>query len=204
MAKKKSDKPVKATKAKSKPVRKGGTKGGVRKENPRQNAFLAAFGQTGIVTTSLEAAGNIPMSTYTKWRVTDPVFAKRLVEARKKAGDYLEAEALERAKKGVARIKFWKGKPLVDPFTGQPYIEYEKSDRLCEFLLKGAKPKKYRERTENLNTNLNKGSTDVTFNGQDKDGVLDQLFGKLFPKPADGEAGASTAPADGAETDSEK
>ena len=69
-------------------------------------------------------------------------------EAQEMACDAFEYEARRRAIEGVKRFKFHNGKPIIDPETGQPYFEYEYSDTLLIFLLKGAMPEKYRERFE--------------------------------------------------------
>lgn len=60
------------------------------------------------------------------------------------AATNLEDEALRRAKDGLRRLKFGKdGLPLNDPETNKPYTEYEYSDTLLMFLLKGLLPEKY-------------------------------------------------------------
>jgi hypothetical protein len=43
-------------------------------------------------------------------------------------------------------LKFYKGKPIIDPETKKPYFEHEYSDNLLMFLLKAAKPDKYKDR----------------------------------------------------------
>ena len=58
----------------------------------------------------------------------------------------LEREADRRAAEGVPRLKFDKhGRPLIDPRTGEPYVELEYSDQLLMFRLKRLDPEGYRE-----------------------------------------------------------
>lgn len=69
------------------------------------------------------------------------------------AGDYLESQAYRLAVEGVKRIKFdRKGEPLIDPRTGEVYMEEEYSVPALLALLKAAKPKKYREQHETKHT----------------------------------------------------
>ncbi len=84
-----------------------------------------------------------------EWLKKDPDYPALYADAMEQAADRLEQEALRRAVVGLRRLKFGKdGVPLVDPETGQPYVEYEYSDTLLIFLLKGARPEKFRERYE--------------------------------------------------------
>ena len=69
--------------------------------------------------------------------------------------DRLEAEARRRAIEGIEKPVFYKGKMCyrdeVDPATGErrgtgePLLIRKSSDVLLMFLLKGARPEKYRE-----------------------------------------------------------
>ena len=61
------------------------------------------------------------------------------------ATEVLEAEARRRAVTGVRRLKFDKGQAIIDPETGEPYVELDYSDVLLIFLLKARAPEKYRE-----------------------------------------------------------
>ena len=82
------------------------------------------------------------------YRAADPIFAAEWEQALEEAADHLELEARRRAHDGLMRKKFDKGQPVMDPATGEQYVEMEYSDTLLIFLLKGARPEKYRERTE--------------------------------------------------------
>lgn len=135
----------------------------------RRAAFLAALAETGNVTESARAAGVARPHVY-EWKRDDSSFAAAWDDALEQAADVMEREALRRAVEGTRRLKFDRsGKPILIPVFGPdgrpvyrvdsdgnttdqlemaPYIENEYSDTLLIFLLKGARPEKYRERNE--------------------------------------------------------
>lgn len=82
-------------------------------------AFLAALAATGNVSEAARAANIVRQEVY-RYREMSETFAAAWDAALEEATDTLEAEALKRAKAG--------------------------SDVLLIFLLKGARPEKYRER----------------------------------------------------------
>ncbi|HEX6983959.1 MAG TPA: hypothetical protein VF170_01220 [Planctomycetaceae bacterium] len=115
---------------------------------PKQRAFLAAYRECGTIAGASRAA-EVGRRTHYEWLGSDPAYRAAFADAREEAGELLEAEARRRALDGVRRMKFGRdGKPLIDPGTGEPYVEHEYSDVLLIFLLKGAMPEKYRERAE--------------------------------------------------------
>ena len=68
------------------------------------------------------------------------------LQALRIGADRLVKEAYRRAVEGLERKKLTKGgEPIIDPATGQQYVEREYSDALLMFLLKGALSKTYRE-----------------------------------------------------------
>lgn len=79
------------------------------------------------------------MSAY-RWRESDPDFAAAWDKAKAAGIEALEDEALRRAFEGTDKPVFYLG---AEVGTIREY-----SDTLAIFLLKGAKPEKYRERTE--------------------------------------------------------
>lgn len=113
----------------------------------KQAAFLKAFAKCGVVTRAAEAVG-IDRHLHAHWMRDDPEYAEAFADAQEQAADMLEAEAVRRATQGVMRLKFHNGEPIIDPQTGQQYAENEYSDTLLIFLLKGARPAKFRERRE--------------------------------------------------------
>jgi hypothetical protein len=72
-----------------------------------------------------------------QWRKDDAAFAKRWEDALAIGADSLEEEAVRRAREGVDEPVFYKG-----DICG---AVRKYSDTLLIFLLKGAKPSKYRE-----------------------------------------------------------
>lgn len=107
-------------------------------------AFLAALADTGNISAAATLAG-INRTTFYRRRDDDEAFAKAVSDALETACDSLELEARRRALAGVPRKKFDKGLPIIDPDTGEQYVEREYSDTLMIFLLKGHRPEKYRE-----------------------------------------------------------
>lgn len=110
-----------------------------------KKAFLDDFQHTGNITESSENVGVHRNSIY-NWQERDDAFAAAFREAEIKATERLETEARRRAVDGVLRLKFDKGVAIIDPRTGEPYMEAEKSDTLLIFLLKARNPAKYRDK----------------------------------------------------------
>lgn len=79
-------------------------------------------------------------------RKDDPDFAQDWADALDTAADVMEHEAFRRAVKGTIKPVYQNGK-LVGSIK-------EYSDTLLIFLLKAARPEKYRERTETRHTGL--------------------------------------------------
>jgi len=99
--------------------------------------FLEWLASTGQVVLSAKKAGyTTPMALYKKRR-EDEDFAQRWEEALQQATDTLEDEAIRRARDGVDEPVFYQGRQVG---TVTKY-----SDQLLQFLLRGNKPKKYRE-----------------------------------------------------------
>ena len=137
------------------------------KKRPRWvKGFLSALSETGVVRSACDAAG-IERSTAYDLRRADDTFAAEWDEALENAADLLEQEARRRAHKGIQRMKFDRGKPIMVPVLSAeglvlrdkngdpemvPYVEHEYSDVLMMFLLKAARPEKYRERSETKHT----------------------------------------------------
>lgn len=109
----------------------------------KKAAFLAAYALCGNITQAAQSAGVARQSHY-EW-IEGKEYADAFAKAGEEATDRLEAEARRRAERGVMRKKFDKGVPVLDPETGAQYVEYEYSDTLMIFLLKGLRPDKYRD-----------------------------------------------------------
>ena len=118
-------------------------------EQAKKRAYLMAFSEMGSVCRSAKAAGITRVTAWNWEQVEGPegdAYRKALAVARRLASEALETEARRRAVEGLRRLRFDKGVPIIDPETGEPYIEHEYSDLLLIFLMKGAMPEKYRER----------------------------------------------------------
>lgn len=105
---------------------------------PKKAAFLAAFAELGNITGAAAAAA-ISRTDHYNW-LADPEYREAFEWAQKEANDSLRAEARRRAKDGVDEPVFYQG---VECGTIRKY-----SDTLLIFLMKGAMPEEFRERTE--------------------------------------------------------
>lgn len=105
----------------------------------KQVLFLAAFAEVGTITHAALAAG-VDRQTHYNWLEADEAYAKAFVDAEGMAADTLEHEARRRACDGVDEPVFYEGKKVA---TVRKY-----SDTLLIFLLKGARPEKFRDRHE--------------------------------------------------------
>jgi hypothetical protein len=127
----------------------------------KQAAFLAAYAEVGNITHAAEIAG-LNRETHHKWMKVDPTYPERFKTADEQAVEKLEQEARRRAVTGVRRKKFTgKGEPVIDPVTGEQYIEEEYSDTLLIFLMKGARPEKYKDRVYNEHTGADGGPIQI-------------------------------------------
>jgi hypothetical protein len=105
----------------------------------RARAFLAAYRRTCNITRSAAAAGIGPRQHY-RWLEKYPKYAEAFKRAGVVAGDYLESMAVQRATVGWEEPVFYQGEECgrVRRFDGG----------LMQFLLRGAKPEKYKQSTE--------------------------------------------------------
>lgn len=109
---------------------------------PKKRAFLAAYAQVGNVTQAAELA-DVARSSHYEW-MKDPAYAEAFKAAEEQAGDRLEQEARRRAVQGVEKPVYQGGK--------QVGVVREYSDTLLIFLLKGARPEKYKDRVHQEHT----------------------------------------------------
>lgn len=135
------------TKPKHKPAAPG-----VTRQRDWRPPFLASLARMGNVKLAADAAG-VGRATAYEHRDADKAFAAGWAQAMQDAADLLEAEARRRAVDGLVQKKFTKaGEPIIDPETGQQYVERAYSDTLLTFLLRGARPEKYRDNVNATNT----------------------------------------------------
>lgn len=138
-------------------------------------AFLATLGRTGNVWLSCRTA-DVPRSVVYDRRRNYPEFKAAWREALQNAADLLEAEARRRAEAGVERPVIHRGQlslrtvdaegrdvpPGTEGAQHIPLTVRRYSDPLMVLLLKGAKKRKYRDRSE------------TEFKGRiEQDGLLD-------------------------------
>lgn len=105
-------------------------------DHPKKAAFLAAYARTGNISAATRAA-DIWRGSHHAWIKDDPEYAAAFAEAKEQAIEAMEAEALRRATVGIEEGVWYKGKRVG--------AERRVSDTLLIFLLKGARPDKYRE-----------------------------------------------------------
>jgi len=105
-------------------------------QRARKALFLRAFRESGVVRTACEAAG-AQRSTIHRWRQDDPAFARAFDEGYDDAIDQLEREAIRRAFEGWDE-PVYQGGNMVGTIR-------KFSDTLLIFLMKGARPTKYRD-----------------------------------------------------------
>ncbi len=103
---------------------------------PKMRAFLAAYSETGSIPAAAQIAGCERSTHRTSWMQNED-YRKAFAAAKEEAIDVLETEAIRRATRGTDRPVFHKGKPC------GTIREY--SDILLIFLLKAARPEKYRD-----------------------------------------------------------
>lgn len=153
MAKKPSRKPKPNTKTSA---HKKGEEAGTAL-NLNQRAFLAAYAVMGNITQAAAVAKVHPDTPRVNWK-GQKTYDEAFAQAQETAADGLEQEARRRATEGVRRLKFHEGQAIMFPCNeGDPgaikvgkdwmrlYEEHEYSDTLLIFLLKAARPKKFRE-----------------------------------------------------------
>lgn len=109
---------------------------GGKKWTPKKAAFVAAYAKCGNVTEACEIAG-VSKSVHYDWLKNDEIYKKAIKEALSEAVDLMEKEARRRAVEGTDEPVFYKG--------GECGKIRKYSDTLLIFLLKAARPKKYRE-----------------------------------------------------------
>jgi hypothetical protein len=139
---KKASKKGKAERRKSDQIPHNSTPKKEETYKPRvwMKAFITALSRRGIVSQACVAA-KIDRTTAYKARDMDATFSAAWDEAMEVAADALEGEAWRRAVEGVEKpVGFYQG------VASEHVREY--SDTLLIFMLKGARPAKYRERVE--------------------------------------------------------
>jgi len=112
---------------------------------PRKRAFLASFSLCGNISQACRDS-EVSRPTVYEWLKYDPDFRPLFEDAKEVACDILEEEARRRACEGVQKPVF--GSLGHGAGSGQIGTVREYSDTLMIFLLKAARPEKYRERVD--------------------------------------------------------
>lgn len=120
--------------------------------HPKKRAFLAAYCQVGNVSDAAKLAEINRMSHY-NWLQSDERYAELFQQANEIACDHLEAEARRRAISGVEEPVFYHGEVCG---TIRRY-----SDTLLIFLLKGARPDKFRDNATIRHTGPDGGAIQI-------------------------------------------
>lgn len=124
----------------------------------KKRAFLAAFALCGNVSQAVLAA-KVSRCMHYAWLKDDPQYVKDFAQAEADATDMLEAEARRRALNGVNEPVVYQGQLQGTWVDGEgntvsqetpgarmiPLTIRKYSDTLLIFLLKGARPNKYRD-----------------------------------------------------------
>lgn len=118
----------------------------------KESKFIEALRESASVTKACEMVA-IGRRTAYDWRLADPVFAQKWDETLADAVEDLEAEARRRAIVGIEKGVWHQGK-LVG-------TELQYSDTMLIFLLKAAKPDRYRDRTSVEHTGKDGGPIQV-------------------------------------------
>jgi hypothetical protein len=117
----------------------------------KRETFITALRSHGNVSEAC-AAALIGRTAAYAWRADEPAFAAEWDEALDEAADTMEREAWRRAVEGVDEPVFGSmGQGLGSGEVGR-IRKY--SDTLLIFMLKAARPEKFRERTETRHTGL--------------------------------------------------
>lgn len=102
----------------------------------KKRAFLSAYSECGNITKATELSG-VSRAAHYKWMKDDDLYKQFFKDAEEEAAERLETEARRRAVDGTDKPVFYQGSKC------GTIREY--SDTLLMFLLKGAKPNKYRD-----------------------------------------------------------
>ena len=115
--------------------------------HPKKRAFLSAFAKLGTVGRAAKLA-RIDRHTHANWLKEEgeqgDLYRQAFADAMDEAGDIMEAEARRRAVDGVEKPVF--GSLGQGQGSGEIGRVQEYSDTLLIFLLKGARPEKFRDR----------------------------------------------------------
>jgi hypothetical protein len=117
-------------------------------QHPKKRAFLEAYAKCGIIATACRYA-EINRGTYYLWTEHDEEFAAAAKRAYAEACDYLEEVALQRATIGREVVKeIYERDDAGEPVLVRREVSSQVSDTMLAMMLNGAKPEKYKQRSE--------------------------------------------------------
>lgn len=120
----------------------------IKPDSELRQDFLGFLELTANVTLACNMCGLSRKTAY-NWRSTVEGFADAWDASQEVGTDALEDEAIRRASNGTMKKKFTgKGEAVIDPETGEQYIEHEYSDTLLIFMLKARRPDKFKDRID--------------------------------------------------------
>ncbi len=117
------------------------------KLTPKQRAFLVAYAKCGNLSHAARVCRTERKAHY-DWLQSSVTYPDAFKQAHEEACERLEQEARRRAMDGVGRKVFYKGVPVIDPETGEQYVERYYSDALLIRLLTAFMPEKYADKRE--------------------------------------------------------
>ena len=114
---------------------------GAKLRQRRKQIFIGIYTEVGSVRAAAVAAGIAP-ETHANWLRTDDAYALGFALAGDMFLDAVRAKAIELAF-GVLKPKCYRGRPIMDPLTGNNYAELDHSDGLLVALLQTFSPEDY-------------------------------------------------------------
>ena len=108
----------------------------------KQAAFVAAV-ESGKTVSAAAALAHVNPTTHYRWMVQSEAYRQAIEVAEQAAWDGFLGVVVDRALDGVRRLRFCRGKPVIDPSTGEPYVEIEYDNRLLILALRLFRPEKY-------------------------------------------------------------
>lgn len=147
----------------------------------QQAVFLKAYAEIGTIKYAAEASG-IHRTEHYGWIRGSPEYAARFCEATDEAVESMEREARRRAVEGVEEPVGW--------HRGEPggYVR-KYSDVLLIFLLKAARPEKYREQLEVVRTQVREREMGRVIKALEQAGVTDEQLETARSILLDGQSG---------------
>ncbi|MBL7042260.1 MAG: hypothetical protein ISR77_26725 [Pirellulaceae bacterium] len=108
----------------------------------KQAAFVAAV-EAGKTVSAAAALAHVNPTTHYRWMAANEDYRDAIAVAEEAAWDEFLGVVVDRALNGVRRLRFCHGNPVIDPSTGEPYVETKYDNRLLILALRLFRPEKY-------------------------------------------------------------